>query len=239
MNKSEVITLIKRLTGQANLLTIPRAFVQYTGTVDCALFLSQVLYWSDKGKDAWFYKKYEEWEAEISLSEYQVRKAVQTLKTKGILETKLKKANGAPTVHYRLNERAFSESFVQFLKNELRKKSGNLDSAETEESINRDYQSPYTRVSDDFASSPFRGEEFLAALADYEQLRKEKKNQLAPTSRKALYQKLREMGESTATMALRQSVEAGWLRVIEPRERKVSGCEGEHPNVFRSGKMVY
>jgi hypothetical protein len=226
MDKTEIIALIKKLTGQSNILTIPRAFVRYTGSVDCALFLSQVLHWSDKGQNGWFYKKYEEWEAEIGLSEYQIRKAANALKTMGILETKLKKANGAPTVHYFLKEPAFSDSIVEFLKNEIRANSGNLDSPESEDSTNRDYQRLHTKGVDDSQSPPFCGEEFLAAFADFEQHRKEHKRAVKATERKSLYKKLARMGEVATTAALRQSVEAGWFRVFEPSQATSTNGNG-------------
>src|ERR1044072_4723575 len=116
-NKKAAIDLITALTGQANILSIPVEFIRYTGSIDCALFLSQLLYWSDRGHraDRFIYKTYKDWQREIHLSEYEVRKATKLLKEKGFLETKIKKANGSPTVHYRLDVEKFSESFLNFL----------------------------------------------------------------------------------------------------------------------------
>lgn len=157
MKQSEVFALLKKFVGQSNILTAPVAFVRYAGSLDCAVFLSQVVYWTGRSedKDGWFYKSYPEWEREICLSEYEVRKACRVLKEKGVLETKLKKINGAPVVHYRLNEAAFSESILEFLKNPIcenqesipqklqdaiETNSGNMDTEKTQESINKDYQ---------------------------------------------------------------------------------------------------
>lgn len=137
MQRTEVFDLIKEFAGQSNILTVPVAFIRYAGTLEAALLLSQILYWSDKTEDGWFYKSYKDWEDEIALGEYEVRKAAKSLKVKGILETRLKKANGAPTVHYRLKEGHFSESILQFLKNPICTNSRNLDSAKSEESINK------------------------------------------------------------------------------------------------------
>jgi hypothetical protein len=130
------LKIIRALTGQANILTIPREFINYTKSLKCGLFLSQLLYWSDRVKraDGFIYKTYDEWDKEIHLSEYDVRKAVKVLKSKGILETKLKKANGSPTVHYRLDLNRFSESFMNYLQEEKSKNSEN-QAVETEESL--------------------------------------------------------------------------------------------------------
>lgn len=155
MKQSEVFALLKKFVGQSNILTAPVAFVRYTGSLDCAVFLSQIIYWTDRSDDGWFYKSYTDWEAEICLSEYEIRKNCRLLKNKGILVTKLKKVNGAPVVHYRLNEAIFSESILKFLqnpickdsesnpelvKNAIRTNSTNLDTEKTTESINKDYQ---------------------------------------------------------------------------------------------------
>ena len=112
--------LIQALIGQANVLTVPRAFVAYTGSLEAALLLSQILYWSDKTKNpqGWFYKSYREWQSELSLSKHKVNTAVNQIKSKGFLKTKVKKANGNPTLHYKLDANAFIASFSVFLTKE-------------------------------------------------------------------------------------------------------------------------
>lgn len=117
--REEIFRLITSFCGQQNVITIPAILIHYTGDRDTALFLSQVLYWDGKTQnpDGWFYKTYNEWEAEICMNEYEVRKAKNKLVEMGILETRLKKANGSPVVHYRLKKDRFSESILQFLKN--------------------------------------------------------------------------------------------------------------------------
>jgi hypothetical protein len=136
--REATLATIRTLTGQANILTIPREFINYTGSLDCALFLSQLLYWSDKAgrSDGFIYKSYEDWKTEIHLSEYEVRKAANKLKGLGILETKLKKANGSPTLHYRLDFDKFSESFLNFLQEQKQTNCEN-QTVENEESLTK------------------------------------------------------------------------------------------------------
>ena len=135
-NQQAMIELIKATSGQANILTIPRPYIEFMGSLDGGLFLSQLIYWSDRGGqgDGWFYKTYLEWEAETTLSKYEIGKQAGILKDKGILETKVKKANGAPTVHYHFSFSEFQKSFVKFL---YYRKSKNLtmESEETSQSI--------------------------------------------------------------------------------------------------------
>jgi len=89
--------VIKRVSGQTNILTIPRIYMDITGNVKSALFLSQCVYWSDKmGRT--FYKSYKEWEEEIGLTRWDID--IARKECKGIITTELRKANGAPTLHY-------------------------------------------------------------------------------------------------------------------------------------------
>jgi len=113
-----VLSLITRLVGQANVLTIPRIFIDLTGSHEAALLLSQILYWSERTRDpdGWFYKTAADWEAELALSEYQVRKARKVLEPLG-LETKLRAVNNVPVQHYRLDGPQFYKSILHFLQN--------------------------------------------------------------------------------------------------------------------------
>lgn len=133
-NHNNAISIIKSLTGQANILTIPRIFVDFLGSLDGALFLSQVIYWSDKSNSEWFYKSYKEWKDEICLSKYEVSKQSKKLQAMNLLETKLKKANGAPTVHYKFSFDEFEKSFVHFLDNG-KLKNLTMESKETDQSL--------------------------------------------------------------------------------------------------------
>lgn len=116
--KTQAYNLIRQFTGQANTLTIPRPFISMTGSLESALLLSQIIYWSDRAtmKDGWFCKSYPDWEAELTLSQYQVSKAIKTLKEFGV-ETKLKKFNDIPTLHYRINTPVFLDRVMKFFNN--------------------------------------------------------------------------------------------------------------------------
>lgn len=116
--KSQVTDIIAKFVGQANVLSIPVALIDATGSIDAALFLSQLLYWSDRGslKDGWIAKSYAEWHDEIRLSKYEVSKAAASLADAGV-QTKVAKWNGAPTVHYRIEKETFWKWIVKKLDN--------------------------------------------------------------------------------------------------------------------------
>lgn len=107
------------MSGQDNVVTIPKIYIELTGDLTAALVLNQIVFWSDKSKrnDGFFYKSYKEWHDETTLSERQVRYAVKKLKDKAMVETKLKKANGAPTLHYKLEYDTLLESILTLCQN--------------------------------------------------------------------------------------------------------------------------
>ena len=133
-NWNEFRALIGNFTGGDNFLVIPRILVKFTGDIDSAILLNQIIYWSDKGDDGTFYKTYKEWEDEICLSEYKVRKCVLKFKEMGFLETTIKKANGNPTVFYTFKWDNFKNGFLNFLRNQTEK---------TSETMYREYYREY------------------------------------------------------------------------------------------------
>ena len=118
-NYNDMKLLIATYSGNERHITIPKIYLELTNDYPTAALLNQMIFWSDKTKrrDGFFYKTYKEWEEETFLSEYQVRRASNSLKELGFLETKLKKANGSPTLHYKLDMDVLSESIVKKLKN--------------------------------------------------------------------------------------------------------------------------
>jgi DnaD/phage-associated family protein len=118
-NHETIKYLIAGFSGQDNIISAPKLYVRYTGDITSAILLNQIVFFSDKSKrtDGFFYKSYKEWEEESCLSERQVRYAAKKLKDMGIIDTKLMKANGAPTVHYKLLFDKFAESILTFCQN--------------------------------------------------------------------------------------------------------------------------
>lgn len=134
----QVKAMIKQFTGQANTLVIPRVFIDFTGDHLAALLLSQILYWSDKtdNADGWFYKTADEWQAEIGMSAYQVKRAATTLAQFGVV-TAVHKVAKTPKMHYRIDMQIFTDLFIKFLESEETSKSRNyaVENQETSKSM--------------------------------------------------------------------------------------------------------
>ena len=112
--QQQVFDLIKTFTEHQAILATPYLFVKMFG-FKTAHFLSQLLYWSDKGArdDGFFWKTDAEWTEETGITTYGIRQARKKLEGMGIIETKVMRAMGSPTVHYRLNEEALTEAVLQ------------------------------------------------------------------------------------------------------------------------------
>jgi len=114
-NQQNIVALIKAISGQANVLTIPRIYVDLTNSHRAALFLSQCVYWSDKTKDpeGWFYKTFPEWREELGLPRGAVETAVKA--TREWVETKVMRVGKHPKTHYRVNLDALESSISNLL----------------------------------------------------------------------------------------------------------------------------
>ena len=112
MNQKEIFNLLTKTVGQANILTIPTLFLKkLNGNNAAALFLSQLIYWTDKTQDGWIFKSYSDWENEIFVKEKKLREIKKELEELGLIETKIQKAYGVPTVHYKVNQ----DALIKFL----------------------------------------------------------------------------------------------------------------------------
>ncbi|MHB1681213.1 MAG: DnaD domain protein [Bacilli bacterium] len=115
--QGEVFSVIASLTGQANILTVPRIFIDLTGNLQNAVMLSQLVYWSDRTSNpqGWIYKSFDEWKEETSLTRHALRKARESLEEIGVVATMVKKSNGSPTVHYQLNREIMLSRLFEYI----------------------------------------------------------------------------------------------------------------------------
>jgi len=139
---------IKKVSGQDNIITIPKIYLEITKDINTALILNQSIYYSGitKRRDGYFYKTYKEWEEETFLSQYQVKRSVDKLKELNLIETKLKRAEGSPTLHYKVLMDNLQDLIINKLNNGL---SRNLiiENEETSQTRTKTYTKNYTSSS--------------------------------------------------------------------------------------------
>jgi hypothetical protein len=136
--RSTVLGVLQQFSGQENIVSTPLAFVTATGSLNRAVVLNQIVFWhgiqTRKGREGWFFKTYDEWERETGLGEFKIRSAADWLERQHVIERRLKKAHGAPTLHYRLADN-FTDWILEKLKNRILRNSRIPVPAETQESI--------------------------------------------------------------------------------------------------------
>ena len=160
--QQEVFDMIARETGNTNIIAVHQEILRFAGDLETGIFLSQLLYWCDKGAggaEQFFYKTINDWRQEIFLSEYSIRVAIKKLVKMGLLEIKIKRANNFPTLHFRLKRQNLLDAlFLCFQRNgTLKSKKRNCENAETLTEITyRDYSQKNNGRKSKFASSvPF------------------------------------------------------------------------------------
>lgn len=154
-NRDYISSIITQFSGQNNIIPIPTIYIRITEDYPSAALLNQMIYWSDRTsrKDGYFYKSYNEWYEELHLTEYQVRRATKKLKSFGFVNTALKKANGAPTLHYKVDTKEVSEWILKKLQNGNLRNS-RMDSEETQESLTEITTKTTTEITNNNILSP-------------------------------------------------------------------------------------
>lgn len=123
------LDLIKGIVGKENIIAIPRTFITLMrGDYVAAAMLNQILYWQARTSDpdGWFYKTAADWQDELSITEYQISRAIHgdkrnknktiTLADLGI-ETKVQVVKGTMTraTFYRVDWGVFMDKLAHHL----------------------------------------------------------------------------------------------------------------------------
>ena len=140
---SDLFTLLSELAGTKNKVTTEKLFIQFMGDSHShGAVLSQLIFWTPKSKNGgWIAKTYADWYEEIVVTERQVRAARKKLESMGLLKVRIKKFNGNPTVHYRIDTKKCAESILTFCKERnqhfVRNETNILSESLTEEYIQK------------------------------------------------------------------------------------------------------
>jgi hypothetical protein len=105
-NQDKVKELIKSLTrDEAKVVAVPSELIHFIGNPAKAVLLSQLIYWSDKGgrRDGSVFKTYGEIEEETGITSKTCNRYYKGFKAMGFFAWEIKKANGFPTVHFKLD----------------------------------------------------------------------------------------------------------------------------------------
>ncbi len=112
--REEVLGIIRERRGHDDVLTVPRAFIELTGDHATALFLSQLLYWTDRTQDprGWVYKSHAEWKQELGMGRTTVDRARRRLVDLGVLHQACRQTHGRRTMFFRIDLMALRSALM-------------------------------------------------------------------------------------------------------------------------------
>lgn len=133
-NKKYYINHLLKIAG-ARPVSFNPEIARLLGGINEGLLFQQLFYWSDKGKrsDGWFYKTKRRIEEETCLTRYQQDTSREKLVKLGVIKTQIKKADGAPTIHYKIDLECLGK--VENLLMEKQETSDSLEKQETSDSL--------------------------------------------------------------------------------------------------------
>src|SRR5687768_14141662 len=109
---------VVRHLNRPDIRTVSTLIAKALGDQNAAVMCIRLLHWFPRAKKAggWVYKSWRDWNAECNLSQAQIKR----VHSKGFLEVigierKTMKANGTPTMHYRLDENKLVHQLAAFL----------------------------------------------------------------------------------------------------------------------------
>ncbi len=109
---------VVRQLNRSDIRTVSALIAKVIGDQNAGLMAVGLLHWFPKSKKAggWVYKSWRDWNAECNLSQAQVKRVHSSgfLEMIGI-ERIIMKANGTPTVHYRLDQSKLIQKISEFL----------------------------------------------------------------------------------------------------------------------------
>jgi hypothetical protein len=99
--------LLRAWSGQSQIIAVPRVLINFfDGKLDWAAMTSQLMFHSDKDltDDGFFCLPDKDLTKEIGISQWQATACRKWLKQHEVIETVVRRVNGTPMLHYRMND---------------------------------------------------------------------------------------------------------------------------------------
>lgn len=115
-SKNPLAASLLQMSGQVNIITVRRPFVSFTGTLERAMLLDQLLYWTPRSvMGGWIAKTDADFQNELCLTRYSVRAAREGLAEMKLIEMDVRKFGGFPTQHYKVNMAELTKQWSAFV----------------------------------------------------------------------------------------------------------------------------
>jgi hypothetical protein len=113
MTSEEIYRLVQSVGKADGVLVVPKTFVKMFGSMDTALFLSQLMQWDEETDDHHVVKSKTEWMEATYLKRHGIDKARKQLKEQGIIDTEILRVRNSPVVHIHLNTDVLIERMAE------------------------------------------------------------------------------------------------------------------------------
>lgn len=207
-----------------------------------ALIFDELSFWSKKGKrdDGWIYKTTKDLIERLPVQERSVRTAITKLVQEGYVEKRIMKANGAPTMHFRITKRLEPVQNRQMkpaniagtIRQILPERETEVDSANIAGTINSNTSTnnhQYNEHSSTHISKTINIKSSLNnTLEDFTVMRKAIKKPLTLKGKELIIRKLQRIAPNDGkrqVAILEQSIENSWQGVFDLKEIETAKAE--------------
>lgn len=241
------------VASDKNPIVVRSTYAKYFANPIQSSVFSQLMYWSVKMDHREFYKSSVELAAELYLDKQQVDRAIRFLKKEGFVTVKVRRANGTPTRHIKIDQTKYMEHFakpeisntinrdVVNIKSDISEISNMIDhgNIESDKSLTVDYQETTHKIKNtaleyDFSEWPDKPSPEI--WADYKKHRKAKSAAITQTSLNMLGKELtiawlagHSVDECLGEQMARgwQSFSYEWLK----NAQRVNGAKSNQPSL--------
>lgn len=116
ISHEQVSLLIERLSGNNNVVAIPKLYIyMLNGDLQAAALLNQIVYWRNKGEleDGWIHKSMAEWTEEIGLKRHSLDRCLNAIAAFGVRWELRKGRLAAPKMHYSIDDDIFLPALIE------------------------------------------------------------------------------------------------------------------------------
>lgn len=133
---NELKKVLLDLLGQKNRLSVHKSLIYFSGSIERAIVLDQIIFWSDKSTDdeeGWFHKSYEEWQEEITIPKTTLVRIFLHFESLDFMERKTKVVRGVRKLFIKANVSKIINQLVLFSHQSTKVALCSKKSAETNE----------------------------------------------------------------------------------------------------------
>lgn len=138
-SKNPILQTLLSMVGQSNVITVHRPLVDFLGSLEAAMLLGQLLYWTSRSvMGGWVAKSDQDFQDELCLARHSVRAAGDVLAGRKLVVIEVRRFNRTPTKHYRVDMSELERQWGEFVQSDCLKSDRRLSEIEQSDYPNSD-----------------------------------------------------------------------------------------------------